>query len=269
MSRRLAPGWLVGPPSSSGAPDRHGTRPASRRRAAHRSAVFAAGLSWNCAIRNHLEKDAARANEHAIVVAPIHPTVFPALLSAVELFREAVLRARSRVRLNGLPPSCCRAQIAFRFPLRPYDASTYPPSTSRLALSTNGSQVIFHQPHRRGSVVRASSRHTSDTARKGKSFSRVPSLGFGCLRRVRLALPAERLRYYIRKRSRFCLTVISAFTRFTRFTRFPLTCFDFFSQLVLQPRALEQDRANCVNRVNCVNPAPDQFPSPASREMPM
>jgi hypothetical protein len=81
--------------------------------------------------------------------------------------------------------------------------------------------------------------------------------------------PAERLRHYIRKLSPFCLTDISAFTRFTRFTRFPLTCFDFFSQLVLQPRALEQDRANCVNRVNCVNLAPAQFPSPASREMPM
>ena len=35
----------------------------------------------------------------------------------------------------GLLPSCRRDQIAFKCPLRPYDGSTKPPSTSRLAFS--------------------------------------------------------------------------------------------------------------------------------------
>jgi hypothetical protein len=97
VSRRLARGWLVGPVGSSGAPDRHGTRPASGRYAAH---LFVVGLSRDYTIHNHLEEDTARANGHAVVVPSIDPAKLPALLPGAELLKEAVSRACLRVRLD-------------------------------------------------------------------------------------------------------------------------------------------------------------------------
>ena len=60
--------------------------------------------SWDHALCENLEEDAARVHRHAVVVSPIHSAKLPAMQSAVERFAEAVPRANPRICLNGVAP---------------------------------------------------------------------------------------------------------------------------------------------------------------------
>jgi hypothetical protein len=78
---------------------------------------------------------------------------------------------------------CCRPAAATKSPSSAPCVHTMVRQSRRLRAAghfqRNGSPVGFRRTHSRESLVRASSRHTPSTAKKGRSFSRVPSLDFG------------------------------------------------------------------------------------------
>src|ERR1035437_2831467 len=80
-------------------------------------------------------------------------------------------------------PGCCHPAVATRSPSDAPCAHTKParihpqPAVGRLL--PHGNPARFRRTRSRGFGFRASSGHTSSTARKGRSFSRVPSLVFG------------------------------------------------------------------------------------------
>jgi hypothetical protein len=126
---------------------------------------------------------------------------------------------------TGLLPSSGRSQIALKCCLRPYDGFTYPPSIKRLAASSERNRARFRRAHSREFGFHAASGHTPGTARKGWSFSRVPSLVFGCLRRMRFA-PASRTASTLYTHGGLILShgLGRIITRFTGFTRLRLIC---------------------------------------------
>ena len=137
-----------------------------------RRSLFMAGCS-----PNHLEEDGLRADGYAVVVSLIRLADASSSGRRSDVSRKLYLVPLRGWVSTGLPPPCWSSQIAFRWPFRPYDGLTKPPSTSRLAAATSKTERTSV-----GRVVRDLIRgfhrtHFGYQQERGRSFVRVPSLG--------------------------------------------------------------------------------------------
>jgi hypothetical protein len=85
---------------------------------------------------------------------------------------------------DAFRPGCCHPAVATRSPSSAPFVHTRPARTRQqlvvVRLLPSGNPARFRRTNSRGFDWCASSGHTSSTARKGRSFWRVPSLGRGC-----------------------------------------------------------------------------------------